>query len=87
MAPKEKVTADQKTFLTAHVNDFREVQKQGTFPKFWPRVFSLWFSQWPEEEDMLITEPGAREEELKKRIDYKQQVRVVVQEGMIDPDK
>ncbi|KDQ32428.1 hypothetical protein PLEOSDRAFT_154590 [Pleurotus ostreatus PC15] len=52
MAPKEKVTADQKTFLTAHVNDFRE---------------------WPEEEDMLITEPGAREEELKKRIDYKQQ--------------
>ncbi|KAF9491274.1 hypothetical protein BDN71DRAFT_1592383 [Pleurotus eryngii] len=49
MAPKEKVTTEQKTYLLALIDDYLEVKKHRDLTKFWARLFLAWFKLWPVE--------------------------------------
>ncbi|KAF9492530.1 hypothetical protein BDN71DRAFT_1591618 [Pleurotus eryngii] len=73
MAPKEKVDAEQKAFLELYASKYREVQKHGTFLKFWPCVFLGWFSRWPEQEDESIEDAELQKKKHKKDINCQQQ--------------
>lgn len=79
MAPKEKVDAEQKAFLESYASEYREVQKHGTFLKFWPRVFLGWFSRWPEPEDESIKDAELQKKKHKKDINRQQQVSIVIE--------
>ncbi|KAF4597826.1 hypothetical protein EYR38_006217 [Pleurotus pulmonarius] len=86
MAPKEKVNAEQKEFLLSYASEYREVQKHGTFAKFWPRVFLGWFSRWPEEEKEEIKDAGVQKGVRKANITRQRKVSVVIEAYFIDPD-
>lgn len=60
MAPKEKVTAEQKAYLLALIDDYLEVRKQADFTKFWARLFLDWFKLWPVEVDTSIKDEEER---------------------------
>ena len=55
MAPKPWTTAPQLTFLNGYIPKFVAAQAAKKTVKLWPRLFSGWFSQFPEE-DVLF--PG-----------------------------
>ncbi|KAG9223439.1 hypothetical protein PLEOSDRAFT_154732 [Pleurotus ostreatus PC15] len=62
MAPKEKITPEQKTHLMAQMDDYLEAQKHGSFTKFWVRLYQGWFHRWPAKEDPSIVDEAERRE-------------------------
>lgn len=68
MAPRDKVTADQKAYLRELVDMYLETKKHGGFPKFWASTYQGWFKLWPEPEDMSILNKEERDAELANAI-------------------
>ncbi|KAF9487551.1 hypothetical protein BDN71DRAFT_1594440 [Pleurotus eryngii] len=62
MAPKEKVTTEQKTYLLVLIDDYLEVKKHGDLTKFWARLFLAWFKLWPVEVNMGIKDEQEQRE-------------------------
>ncbi|KDQ32240.1 hypothetical protein PLEOSDRAFT_165491 [Pleurotus ostreatus PC15] len=60
MAPPDKVSAEQKTFLFSLMNAYLEAQKIGRLDKFWLEMQGAWFHKWAEEEDTTITDKEER---------------------------
>ncbi|KAF9490908.1 hypothetical protein BDN71DRAFT_1521068 [Pleurotus eryngii] len=68
MAPRDKVTAEQKAFLCTLVDMYLETKKHGGWSKFWASTFQGWFKLWPEPEDTSIVDKEERDAKLAKAI-------------------
>ncbi|KAF9495378.1 hypothetical protein BDN71DRAFT_1506730 [Pleurotus eryngii] len=73
MAPQEKVTTDQKTYLMNLMDSYLETKKNGGFAKFWAMAYQEWFKLWLEQEDTSIKDESEQKEALTQAIKKRQQ--------------
>ncbi|KAF9491431.1 hypothetical protein BDN71DRAFT_1510343 [Pleurotus eryngii] len=73
MAPREKVTTDQKTYLVNLMDSYLETKKNGGFTKFWAMAYQEWFKLWPEQDNTSIKDESERKEALTQAIKKRQQ--------------
>ncbi|KAJ8462779.1 hypothetical protein ONZ45_g17813 [Pleurotus djamor] len=60
MAPRDKVSAAQKSFLEAWVDAYLEGKKGGRLDKVWVPLFHDWFQKWPVVENANIADKAER---------------------------